>query len=96
MTCRACGTEIADKAIVCFRCGTPTAGRDTGVKAAGTVRSTGRLVLHRVLPFVVGLGAMLFFDSTGERLMGFAGGVALGAVVSLVWWRRAHRAGRVR
>ena len=24
MTCRSCGTEIADKAIVCYRCGTPT------------------------------------------------------------------------
>jgi hypothetical protein len=25
VTCRACGAEIADKAIVCYRCGTPTA-----------------------------------------------------------------------
>ena len=24
MTCRSCGVEIADKAIVCYRCGTPT------------------------------------------------------------------------
>ena len=24
MKCRSCGTEIAEKAIVCFRCGTPT------------------------------------------------------------------------
>jgi hypothetical protein len=24
MQCRTCGTEIADKAIVCFRCGTAT------------------------------------------------------------------------
>ena len=24
MQCRNCGTEIADKAIVCYRCGTPT------------------------------------------------------------------------
>ena len=24
MTCRQCGIEIADKAIVCYRCGTPT------------------------------------------------------------------------
>ena len=22
MTCRQCGTEIADKALICFRCGT--------------------------------------------------------------------------
>jgi hypothetical protein len=25
MTCRHCGTEIADKALVCFRCGAATA-----------------------------------------------------------------------
>jgi hypothetical protein len=25
VTCRACGAEIADKAIVCYRCGAPTA-----------------------------------------------------------------------
>jgi hypothetical protein len=25
VTCRACGAEIAEKAIVCYRCGTPTA-----------------------------------------------------------------------
>jgi hypothetical protein len=25
MTCRTCAAEIADKAIVCYRCGTPTA-----------------------------------------------------------------------
>lgn len=25
MTCRQCGTEIADKALICYRCGTPTA-----------------------------------------------------------------------
>lgn len=25
MICRSCGSEIADKAIVCYRCGTPTA-----------------------------------------------------------------------
>ena len=24
MRCRSCGTEIADKALICYRCGTPT------------------------------------------------------------------------
>ena len=24
MVCRSCGTEIADKALICFRCGTAT------------------------------------------------------------------------
>ncbi|MBM3781621.1 MAG: hypothetical protein FJW29_08105 [Acidobacteria bacterium] len=25
MTCQTCGTEIADKALICYRCGTATA-----------------------------------------------------------------------
>jgi uncharacterized membrane protein YvbJ len=25
MTCKHCGTEIADKALICYRCGQPTA-----------------------------------------------------------------------
>jgi uncharacterized membrane protein YvbJ len=24
MQCRKCGTDIADKALICYRCGTPT------------------------------------------------------------------------
>jgi hypothetical protein len=24
MKCRSCGAEIADKALICYRCGTPT------------------------------------------------------------------------
>ena len=24
MTCKNCGTQIADKALICYRCGTPT------------------------------------------------------------------------
>jgi hypothetical protein len=24
MQCRSCGTEIAEKALICYRCGTPT------------------------------------------------------------------------
>jgi len=28
MTCRSCGASIADKAIVCYRCGTPTAAAE--------------------------------------------------------------------
>ena len=47
MTCRSCGADIADKAIVCYRCGTPTAEpvrRDTERTESGP---------HRTLMFVV-------------------------------------------
>jgi uncharacterized membrane protein YvbJ len=36
MKCRNCGTEIADKAIVCYRCGTATTDR---VRQPGRIRS---------------------------------------------------------
>ena len=30
MTCRSCGAEIDAKAIICYRCGAPTAGASAG------------------------------------------------------------------
>lgn len=37
MTCRHCAAEIADKAIVCYRCGTPTADLPSPrLQASGT------------------------------------------------------------
>ena len=44
MTCRSCGAEIADKAIVCYRCGASTAPEPapTGraAESAESARST--------------------------------------------------------
>jgi uncharacterized membrane protein YvbJ len=60
MICRNCGTEIADKAIVCFRCGTGTT--DPVRKPAAIRRGRrrpGRLPL--VLIAVLILLALLFF-----------------------------------
>lgn len=33
MLCRQCGTEIADKAIICYKCGTATAVPGAGAAA---------------------------------------------------------------
>ncbi|HUR21874.1 MAG TPA: hypothetical protein VMZ90_13755 [Vicinamibacterales bacterium] len=44
MTCRSCGTTIAAKAIVCYKCGTPT--METPVRAA---RAKPR---RKILPYV--------------------------------------------
>ncbi len=53
MKCRSCGLEIAEKAIVCYRCGTPTAEPrvPAPVPARGLSR-TGWLVLSAVLAIV--------------------------------------------
>jgi len=42
MQCRQCGTEIADKAIICYKCGTATAvpgARPPGRAGASTRRA---------------------------------------------------------
>ena len=42
MQCRQCGTEIADKALICFRCGTATTEAKFKPPAAGGRRSRRR------------------------------------------------------
>jgi len=37
MTCRHCGTEIADKALICFRCGKATAEPRITPPTAGSI-----------------------------------------------------------
>jgi uncharacterized membrane protein YvbJ len=39
MTCRSCGVEIADKALVCYRCGTSTTEAKFKAPTARPVRS---------------------------------------------------------
>lgn len=50
MRCATCGTEIADKALICFRCGAATTQRR---------REPARLVRRRRWPWVVLLAATL-------------------------------------
>ena len=40
MQCRQCGTEIAEKAIICYKCGTATAL--PGARPSGGTRASGR------------------------------------------------------
>jgi hypothetical protein len=57
MLCRTCGTEIADKAIVCFRCGAPTAARRP---ATGTSRrGRGVLLAAAAVVLLVAVGLLL-------------------------------------
>ncbi len=100
MQCRACGTEIADKAIVCFRCGAPTlevaASPRPGQAGASRVAAWVPW-LAAALAGVAGLVvAFLAFEGAGGRLAVVAGGAALGTGA---WWglrqqgRRKRRVG---
>ena len=56
MICRQCGTEIADKAIVCYRCGTATA--DSVRKPVEIRRRRGGLVPIVIL-VILALAALI-------------------------------------
>jgi len=62
VTCGSCDAEIDDKAIVCYRCGTPT--------AVQTVRGTGRVARRTpwgliLVVVVVALAVAIYFWSQG-------------------------------
>jgi hypothetical protein len=85
MQCRHCGTEIADKAIVCFRCGAATTDP---VRQAAPVRP------RRRLPSLIGVAILLFAAlymgqasrtaADPERWQTIAGVLAAAAVALLV------------
>jgi hypothetical protein len=65
MICRNCGTEIADKAIVCYRCGT---GTTEPVRQPAAVRRRGNRLLPLVaLVLLVLLG--LYLGQAGQTVL---------------------------
>ena len=80
MHCRQCGTEIADKAIVCFRCG---AGTSNPVRQAVPVRPRRNpLVSAGVLIALLLVAAYLWQvaqTAANPEMPELAAGVALGA-----------------
>lgn len=94
MQCRACGTEIADKAIVCYRCGTATTDPVRRPVPVGSSR--------RPLVSLVVAGAMMLLalyagwasrsaaDPEPWRTAAgvLAGAAAIVLVLALLRWRR--------
>jgi hypothetical protein len=88
MICKHCGTEIADKALVCYRCGNATA--EPRVQPAQARRRQSRVPVIAAL-LVLMLGAVFMAQAAaGEapRLVSWT--VAGLAAVVLLWqlWRR--------
>lgn len=91
MICRNCGTEIADKAIVCYRCGT---GTTDPVRRPAAIRTRQR----RLLPFVTLVLMVLlalYLGQAGETVVppgyGLAVGLAIGVAILLLIVRIARR-----
>ena len=86
MQCRNCGTEIADKAIVCYRCGTATTDP---VRKAVPVAPRRSPLLSFVVAALLGLAALYLgyagrTAATPDRWQAAAGVLAGAALMILV------------
>jgi hypothetical protein len=88
MQCRQCGTEIADKAIVCFRCG---AGTSDPVRKAVVVKPPRRpfLTAAMLIVFLLLAGYLWQVSRTAANpeLPQLAAGLALGAALVVLLLR---------
>ena len=84
MTCTHCGTEIADKALVCYRCGHATAEPRMGAADAAPPRS--RIPAAAALLVLI-LGALFMSQAaSGEVPKALSWTVAGLAAIVLAWW----------
>jgi len=95
MNCRCCGTEIADKAIVCYRCGTATAEprrRPPAAPAGGRVLAM-RLSLLAAMAAIVAVAVWVLpgLEEGWPRSAGFAAVAIATFVVSRAIRRRFRR-----
>ncbi len=92
MKCRQCGTEIADKAIVCYRCGTSTT-EPVFAPPASTRRGSRAALVTSLLALVLMVAAALFLtrsspDGTPRLVTWVFAGVAVVIVVLRAYARR--------
>jgi hypothetical protein len=98
MLCRNCGIEIADKAIVCYRCGTATT--EPKFKPA-PLTETGGWTVQRFLLIVLALlviaDAVLWFEGTDRlRLLAWVATAIVAAGLIAVRYARRPRSGKLR
>lgn len=97
MVCRSCGTTIADKAIVCFRCGVPTdLPAPVRPAPANEPRPPWPAVLLVLIAAVGSLAAALTLAEPDAfwRVPAMAGAAVLLVVAVVLLWRfrvRRHR-----
>lgn len=89
MVCRHCGTEIADKALICFRCGTATSEpRVTPPRGGRPPASRGPVALALIVLVVSALVMGQVVTDQVPREVGYALAV-LGLVA--IGWHLARR-----
>lgn len=95
MKCRQCGTEIAEKALICYRCGTATTEAKYAPVPIGSSSSAGTpgLALIIVLVILVFLGAYLGETGTADstRLTGWSVAAVAAILLAVRTLRRRRR-----
>ncbi len=88
MICRHCGTEIADKALVCYRCGHATA--EPRMQDGRAPAARGRVPLTAALLVLTLAALYMSRAASGEAPRALSWVVAGLAAIVLAWrvWRR--------
>jgi hypothetical protein len=94
MTCRNCGTEIADKALICYRCGEATTAPRIAPPAAPHERGPVALIVAILLVMAAAVWGLPQLDEGTPRLVGWA--TLAAATAASVWWLRPRSRQRLR
>ena len=83
MICKQCGTEIADKALICYRCGTATSEPRTRPAMARRRRSAMPALLALIALAIAALFMGQAASGEAPRYIGYI--VAVLAALAIVW-----------
>ncbi len=90
MQCRQCGAEIADKALICYRCGTATT--EAKYKPAAAPRpSRGSLIATIAALAILGALEVFFFQNEGPQASHTVRWVVAGIAVVVIALRAYAR-----
>ena len=88
MVCNACGATIAEKAIVCYRCGAPTAAPAARPAPAAGRRARPAALASGVLAVALGALTLVVPDDSTSQLAVGAGSIAAALSTAWLWLRR--------
>lgn len=89
MICRHCGTEIADKAIICYRCGAATA--EPARRPADKATPTGGWLVSALALVVLFLAALYLGQAESGQVppaVSYTIAVLAAIVLGWRWWSR--------
>jgi hypothetical protein len=92
MVCTKCGMEIAEKALVCYRCGAAT--QETAPPRPAARPRKGNFLLSLLTLALLAVGALLIAKAAAGEVPDVLRWVVLALAVIVLAWRAAIRWGR--